>query len=133
MHDAHDVHNQLPDEIPGLNPYHEKVYGLKLDEVTQHHVYVCTLNETFRFKHSLSWLVDYFNRRGCRLEKVHRYKAINLDKLVGYGWDNATYGPWWADLGSMRFTINKRCYNYLNKSEYRHLNKSRKLRKRTSC
>lgn len=132
MHDVYDVHNKLPHEIGELQPYHEKIYLIKLDEETQHHVYVHTLSKVFRFKNSLSYWVGYFNRCGCKFEKAHRYEAINLDKLIGYGWENATYGPWWVDLGLIHSTISKRCYNYLNKSEYRYLNKSIKLRKQPS-
>ncbi|MEX3713429.1 hypothetical protein ABFV99_13575 [Cytobacillus horneckiae] len=131
MHEIFDVHNKLPDEIPEIQPYQEKIYCIKLDEGTQHHVHVYTEKSgIFRFKNSLSYWTDYFNRHGCQFEKVHRYQAINLEKLVGYGWDNATYGPWWADLGCMRLSINKRTYNHFNKSEYRYLNKSVTLRKR---
>ncbi|MGZ9868186.1 hypothetical protein ACU3L3_07165 [Priestia endophytica] len=125
-------HNDLPDEIPELHPYHAKIYCIKLDEDTQRHVYVITKLGVYRFKSSLSYWVNYFNRCGCKLVKVHRYKAINLDKLTGYGWDNAVFGDWWVILDSfMRFTISKTFYNHLNKSEYRELNMSVKLRKRS--
>lgn len=133
MSDIYEVQGKLPDEITELQPFHEKIYCIKLDEETQHHVLVYVSNNViYRFKDSLSFWVNYFNRRNCRFEKVTRYAAINLDKLIGYGWDNATYGPWWADLKIMRLPITKRCYNHLNKSEYRNLNRSVTLRKRPS-
>ena len=133
MGESFDMLNKLPDEVPELQPYQDKIYYIELDEESRKHVYVYTLNSgVFRFKNSLSYWVDYFNRRDCQFFKVYRSQAINLKKLVGYGWDNATYGPWWVSLGGMHVSINKRSYNCLNKSEYRHLNKSVKLRKPTS-
>jgi hypothetical protein len=132
MHEIKDMHDKLPNEIPELQPFHEKIYCFILDEETQRHVIVHTRNGVFRFKNSLSYWTSYFNRHDCRFEKVYRYKAINLDKLVGYGWDNAIYGEWWAYLESMRITISKSFYKHLNKSEYRHLNMSVKLRKQKS-
>ncbi|MES9681693.1 hypothetical protein ABWK22_02010 [Gottfriedia acidiceleris] len=132
MHEIIDVQNILPDELIELQPYLEKIFYIELDEDTQHHVLVCTSFGKFRFKNSLSYWVDYFNRRGCMFEKVHRNVAINLVKVRGYGWDNATFGPWWVDIGLKRQSINKRSYNFLNKSKYRHLNRSVKLRKPSS-
>jgi hypothetical protein len=132
VRDVYNVHNKLPDDVPELQPYHKKIYYIQLDEETQHHVYVHTLTDgVFRFKKSLSFIVNYFNKRNCKFEKVTRFSAVNLEKLTGYGRDNAIYGPWWADLGPIRVTINKRCYKHFNKSEYRHLNKSVTLRKRS--
>lgn len=120
-----DIQGKLPDEIAELQPFHEKIYYIKLDETTQHHIFVHTSSDVvYRFKNSLSFWANYYNRRNCRFEKITRYAAINLDKLVGYGWDNAKRGPWWVNLKIAMLPITKRCYNHLNKSEYRHLNKS---------
>jgi hypothetical protein len=131
MEEVHNVYdNTLPDEIPELQPYQEKIYFIKLDDESHRHVFVHTSSKVFRFKNTLSYWVAFLNNCNCNFEKVHRFKAINMSKLTGYGRDNATFGDWWVILETIRLTISKSFYNHLNKSEYRHLNQSIKLRKR---
>lgn len=134
MYDILNVHSdELPDEIPDLHPYPDKIYCIQLDKDQRHILVVINESEAYRFKGSLSYWVKYFNRKGCRFDKAHRDIAINLDKLTGYGRDNAILGSWWVVLdSSLRFEISKTFYNHLNKTEYRTLNKSIKIRKPTS-
>jgi len=119
--------NNYREEID-IHPYNEKILYITLDESKRGIYWFSKQGRMNKFQGSMSYWIDYFNQRGCKLEKAQRGLAVNMNKITGYGWDNAVFGPWWIEIGSIKLEISKRFYSYLNKSEYRHLNKSVKLK-----